>query len=87
VHGTGETLLVRARATQRESERGIVPFERHGQQNRVRGKALQQSDARGGEPLVSVPETNRPEDKTTVLQTKLYQAAVRCTCCGQVNAL
>ena len=27
--------------------------------------------------MVSVDETNRPEDRTTVLQTKLYQAAVR----------
>jgi len=36
--------------------------------------------------LVSVAKTNRPEDRTTVLQTKLCQAAVR-TYREQVNAL
>lgn len=56
------------------------------------GKALQQNDAKGGAPLESVDyaanaadhkATNRPHskltnsDRTTALQTKLYQAAVR----------
>jgi hypothetical protein len=46
-HGTGEALLGRARATQRESERGIVPFERT--DNRTGREGRPRSRTRQGE--------------------------------------
>jgi RNA-directed DNA polymerase len=47
----------------------------HRQHNCVRGKGLQRDHAKGGVPLESVIATNQPQDKTTVLQSKLYEAA------------
>lgn len=49
----------------------------HRQHNCVRGKGPQQTKQRKGEPFVSVLETNHQQDRTTVLQSKLYQAAVK----------
>ena len=62
-------------ASQRESERVIVPFTFTDNITVFEGRACSDDHAKGGAPLESFIATNQPEQRTTVLQTKLYEAA------------